>query len=95
MNTLSDSTYSAPIIPSYDLNTSFTRPTPPARIAPRTLAKMRDMDYLNLARHRFLDGTGCRTPVEVVEAGMKSIFDWCNCLVEARLEVGRPEAETN
>jgi hypothetical protein len=92
MNTLSDGGYAAPIAPTH-VYEGFVPPRP--RIAPRTLAKMRDMDYLNLARKRFLDGTECRSPAEVVELGMKSIFDWCTCLAEARSEVGRPEHYDN
>jgi hypothetical protein len=92
MNALSDSGYAAPINPTYAFE-GYVAPRP--RIAPRTLAKMRDMDYLNLARQRFLSGTDCRSPVEVVETGAKSIFDWCVCLAEARSEVGRPEHNDN
>jgi hypothetical protein len=93
MNALADSGYATPI-------TTQTIPydgliAPRVRIAPRTLAKMRDMDYLHLARQRFLFGTECRSPVEVVESGAKSIFDWCMCLAEARSEVGRPEHHDN
>ena len=92
MNTiLNNDAYSAPIS-----DTAVIAPPPaPVRIPPRTLAKMRDMDYLRLARQRFLEGMPYRTPVEVVEAGVKSIFDWCACLDDARSELGRPSLETN
>ena len=96
MNTLADTGF----VPQTNrgFNGSYSGPiTAPLgqRIAPRTLAKMRAMDYLQLARQRFLDGTSHRTPIEAVEAGTRSVFDWCVCLAEARSEVGSPSSNDN
>jgi hypothetical protein len=46
----------------------------------------RSEGYLHAANRRFLEGTTFRTPVEAVEAGAKSIQEWCDCLANARLE---------
>jgi hypothetical protein len=46
----------------------------------------RSEGYLHAANRRFLEGTSFRTPVEAVEAGAKSIQEWCDCLASARLE---------
>lgn len=96
MNTLADTGFVPQ--PNRGFNGTYSGPiTAPLghRIAPRTLAKMRAMDYLKLARQRFLDGTSHRTPIEAVEAGTKSVFDWCVCLAEARSEVGSPSSNDN
>jgi hypothetical protein len=72
----------------------FTR-TPGVHIAPRTLAKMRDANYLMLARMRFLNDLPYQTPNEAVEAGARTVTDWCMCLAEARSEVGRTDFYEN
>jgi hypothetical protein len=98
MNTLADTGFvpqtNRSLNGTYDGSGPITAPLG-QRIAPRTLAKMRAMDYLQLARQRFLDGTSHRTPIEAVEAGTKSVFDWCVCLAEARSEVGSPSSNDN
>lgn len=47
---------------------------------------VRSEGYLHAANLRFLDGTPFRSPVEAVEAGAKSIHEWCDCLANTRLE---------
>ena len=37
-------------------------------------------DYTRLARQEFLEGTNFRTPVQAVEAGTRSIEQWCDCV---------------
>lgn len=46
----------------------------------------RSEGYLHAASVQFLEGTTCRSPVEAVESGAKSIQEWCDCLALARLE---------
>ena len=43
-----------------------------------------DRAYLRAARLRFLEGTGCGTPEEVVTKGLKSIREWCDIVSEER-----------
>ena len=64
-------------------------------IAPRTLAKMRDENYLKLARQRFLSDLPFSTPSEAVEAGARSVTDWCLCLADAKSESGRGDYPNN
>jgi len=64
-------------------------------IAPRTLAKMRDENYLKLARQRFLSDLPFSTPSEAVEAGARSVTDWCLCLADAKSEFGRGDYPNN
>ena len=64
-------------------------------IAPRTLAKMRDENYLKLARQRFLSDLPFSTPNEAVEAGARSVTDWCLCLADAKSEFGRGDYPNN
>lgn len=64
-------------------------------IAPRTLAKMRDENYLKLARQRFLIDLPFSTPNEAVEAGARSVTDWCLCLADAKSEFGRGDYPNN
>jgi hypothetical protein len=48
----------------------------------------RRMGYLAEAAREFLDNLPCRTPAEAVEAGVRSVEEWCACLVRARLACG-------
>lgn len=64
-------------------------------IAPRTLAKMRDENYLKLARQRFLSDLPFSTPSEAVAAGARSVTDWCLCLADAKSELGRGDYPNN
>ena len=64
-------------------------------IAPRTLAKMRDESYLKLARQRFLSDLPFSTPSEAVEAGARSVTEWCLCLADAKSESGRGDYPNN
>jgi hypothetical protein len=48
----------------------------------------RRMGYLAEAAREFLDNLPCRSPAEAVEAGARSVEEWCACLVRARLACG-------
>jgi hypothetical protein len=37
-------------------------------------------DYTRLATQEFLEGTRFKTPVQAVEAGERSIEQWCDCI---------------
>jgi hypothetical protein len=37
-------------------------------------------DYTRLATQEFLEDTRFKTPVEAVEAGKRSIEQWCDCV---------------
>ena len=41
-------------------------------------------DYAKIARRHFLAGTRFRTPVEAVEAGARTVEEWCECLANHR-----------
>jgi hypothetical protein len=45
---------------------------------------MRKINYMKRAAKRFLAGTTCRIPVEVVELGFKSLTEWVDILAEER-----------
>ena len=45
---------------------------------------MRKINYMKRAAKRFLAGTTFRVPVEVVEAGVKSLTEWVDILAEER-----------
>ncbi len=45
---------------------------------------MRKINYMKRAAKRFLAGTSFRIPVEVVEAGIKSLTEWVDILAEER-----------
>jgi hypothetical protein len=45
---------------------------------------MRKINYMKRAAKRFLFGTSFRIPVEVVEAGIKSLTEWVDILAEER-----------
>ena len=46
--------------------------------------QMKRTNYMKRAAHRFLEGTKFRTPVEAVEAGLKSLGEWADILQEER-----------
>jgi acetylornithine/succinyldiaminopimelate/putrescine aminotransferase len=48
--------------------------------------------YLKEASRVFLQGSGLKTPAEAVEAGIKSIVDWCECLNKTRREYDLTES---
>jgi hypothetical protein len=55
--------------------------------------------YSATARARFLRGTRFRTPFEAVEAGARTLEEWCDLLASAKTESGlrsdlEPESET-
>jgi hypothetical protein len=45
---------------------------------------MRKINYMKRAAKRFLAGTTFRVPVEVVEAGVKTLTEWVDILAEER-----------
>ena len=45
---------------------------------------MRKINYMKRAAKRFLAGTTFRIPVEVVEAGIKTLTEWVDILAEER-----------
>ncbi len=48
---------------------------------------MKKTSYLKRATKRFLEGTACKSPIEVVELGLKSLGDWADTLaLERELE---------
>ena len=49
---------------------------------------MKRTNYMKRATLRFLEGTKFRTPVEAVEAGIRTLGEWADMLAEER------EAET-
>jgi hypothetical protein len=55
----------------------FTKPHVPEGLMKRT-------NYMKRATTRFLEGTKFRTPVEAVEAGVRSLGDWADMLAEER-----------
>ena len=44
--------------------------------------------YYQIVARRFLERTNCRSPVEAVESGERTIQEWCNMLEDARAESG-------
>ena len=52
---------------------------------------MKRINYMKRATQRFLAGTKHRSPVEAVEAGVRSLTDWAEMLAEER----EFETETN
>jgi hypothetical protein len=45
---------------------------------------MKRINYMKRATTRFLEGTKYRSPVEAVEAGVRSLTDWAEMLAEER-----------
>jgi hypothetical protein len=45
---------------------------------------MKKTSYLKRAAKRFLEGTSCKSPIEVVELGLKSLGDWADTLALER-----------
>ncbi len=57
---------------------------------------MKRTNYMKRAARRFLEGTKYRTPVEAVEAGIKSLGEWADMLQEEReLEASSNEIRRN
>ena len=58
------------------------------------------VSYWAEARAQFLKGTRFRTPFEAVEAGARTVQEWCDLLASAKAEPGlhsdlEPEPETS
>lgn len=49
------------------------------------MPRMRRENYLQHASKSFLEGSRCRSPMEAVDAGERSITEWCACLNRSRL----------
>lgn len=48
---------------------------------------MKKTSYLKRAAKRFLEGTPCKSPIEAVELGLKTLGDWADTLaIERELE---------
>ena len=47
-------------------------------------AAMKRTSYLKRARRRFLEGTRCKSPLEAVEAGLRTLCQWADVLAEER-----------
>ena len=45
---------------------------------------MKKTSYLKRAAKRFLEGTSCKSPIEAVELGLKSLGDWADTLAFER-----------
>lgn len=52
-------------------------------------------NYLSRARETFLENLSFCTPIEAVDAGARSIQDWCDCLNETRARYGLPHDPVN
>lgn len=54
---------------------------------------MKKTAYLTRATRRFLDGTNCKSPIQVVEQGIKTLSDWIETLsLEQELEAEQVES---
>lgn len=45
---------------------------------------MKKTSYLKRAAKRFLEGTACKSPIEAVELGLKTLGDWADTLAFER-----------
>ncbi len=53
---------------------------------------MKKTSYLKRAAKRFLEGTSCKSPIEAVELGLKTLGDWADTLAfERELEQDKSE----
>ena len=52
------------------------------------MSRKRRSGYLNEASQRFLVNLPYRSPLEAVEAGARSLRQWCDCLNDARAAHG-------
>jgi hypothetical protein len=50
------------------------------------MRQKRAMTYTQLAATRFLESLPYRSPVAAIEAGARTIQDWCDLLAETRQE---------
>ena len=56
---------------------------------------MKRINYMRRATQRFLAGTKHRSPVEAVEAGVRSLTDWAQMLAEEREFESEANRDTN
>ncbi len=59
-----------------------------------TERQLKSMSYTRRAAWRFLNGLSYRSPIEAVEAGVRTAEEWCEVLREERaragMEIDRP-----
>ena len=48
------------------------------------MRRKRTFSYLETASQQFLEGLPYRSPIEAVEAGERSLTEWCECLNRSR-----------
>jgi hypothetical protein len=54
---------------------------------------MKKTAYLTRATKRFLEGTNCRSPIQAVEQGVKTLSDWIDTLsLEQEIESEQNES---
>ena len=53
-----------------------------------TERQLKSMSYTQRAAWRFLDGLPYRSPIEAVEAGARSLVEWCEVLRDERARAG-------
>ena len=57
---------------------------------------MKKTAYLTRATKRFLEGTNCKSPIQAVEQGIKTLSDWIDTLsLEQELEAEQVESNRN
>ncbi len=57
---------------------------------------MKKTAYLTRATKRFLEGTNCKSPIQAVEQGIKTLSDWIDTLsLEQELEAEQLESNRN
>jgi hypothetical protein len=57
---------------------------------------MKKTAYLTRATKRFLEGTNCKSPIQAVEQGVKTLSDWIDTLsLEQELEAEQIESNRN
>ncbi len=57
---------------------------------------MKKTAYLTRATKRFLEGTNCKSPIQAVEQGAKTLSDWIETLsLEQELEAEQLESRRN
>ncbi len=53
-----------------------------------TERQLKSMSYTRRAAWRFLDGLPYRSPIDAVQAGARSLVEWCEVLREERARAG-------
>jgi hypothetical protein len=56
-------------------------------------AHMKKTAYLTRATKKFLEGTNCKSPIQAVEQGVKTLSDWIDALsLEQEIETEQNES---